>query len=205
MERVCGCGQLINTSAGINTYNPPDSILGIDLYLFLCFCLHLSPPSLSVTHRWCPHWELKHTWPLHGGTSCCRSACVLRLGQWWLGRDGGSPHAANHPHHTRQSKRAFQLLLMVLNIWLADFSGGGFAQDCLIYSVVNTKNQSPYFSPANGIKVSTVVKYARSQITVVINTPTICSRQLPSFCLFLVFDGCRLSPLPPHSCASTFR
>lgn len=34
---VCGCvyvcRQLINTSAGINTYKPPDSILGIDLYL----------------------------------------------------------------------------------------------------------------------------------------------------------------------------
>lgn len=73
---VRACTQLINTSAGINTYKPPDSVLGIDLSLFLC-ALPLSPPFSNVlmmhTLRTQAHLTL-----CMGGTSCrTLSVCVF--------------------------------------------------------------------------------------------------------------------------------
>lgn len=126
---VCTRTQLINTSAGINTYKPPDSILGIDLSLFLC-ALPLSPSFSNVlmmhTLRTQAHLTLcmgGHPVVLLVCTRLCFCVCVCvwvwRLGQWRLGCDGGSLHAANHLHHTRQSKHAFQLLLTILGSWWA--------------------------------------------------------------------------------------
>lgn len=62
------------------------------------------------------------------GTSCCTlSVCECgRSVSGGLAGDGGSPHAANHPHHTRQSKQAFELLLTILSTWLAAFSDVSF-------------------------------------------------------------------------------
>lgn len=88
---VCACAQLINTSAGINTYKPPDSILGIDLSLLPC-APPLSPSFSNVlmmpTLRTQAHLTLcmgGHPVVLLVCACLCFCACVCECGGWVSG------------------------------------------------------------------------------------------------------------------------
>lgn len=111
---VCVWGQLINTSAGINAYKPPDSIQDIDLSPSLALSLYHTAQTGNMMRKLATRAYLTSTRGDILSFSECVYVCVRALGS-----DGQAVMSIRRmlpiTHLRRQSKQAFKLPLTASN------------------------------------------------------------------------------------------
>lgn len=189
-ESICGCvcGQLINTSAGIN--KPPDPILAIDLYLFLCFPLPFFLSLHNIQTMYIQSILELYVWDI-----LLYSERMWTLGLLWPGCDQGLIGLHHMPPITLTTLGSMPLNSCWL-YWTLDLLRWPnlFKDQCNGW--VPGSLHSPDERDQSFIHFF-VAKHARSEKSIcwgdcgLINRPVMCFRQLLSF-LLLIAAGCHL-------------